>query len=76
MGLGYYEGAKDRVSAVKVGGVAPSVASVVDGSYKIARGLNVYTVGAPSGTAKQYIDFALSSEGQKVVADQGFVPLN
>jgi phosphate transport system substrate-binding protein len=51
------------------------VATVVDGSYSIARGLNVYTAGAPAGTARQYIDFALSAEGQKVVADQGFVPL-
>ena len=75
VGLGYYEGAKSRVGAVKVEGVGPAVATVVDGSYPIARGLQIYTVGRPTGVAKQYVDFILSSEGQQIVAKQGFVPL-
>lgn len=75
VGLGYYEGAKGRVRAVTVDGVAPSVATVVDGRYPVARGLNVYTAGAPAGAAKRYIDFALSAEGQRIVAEQGFVPV-
>jgi phosphate transport system substrate-binding protein len=33
------------------------------------------TKGQPSGLAQDYLDFILSRDGQKIVADQGFVPL-
>ena len=33
-----------------------------------------YTNGVPSGVAKQYIDYVLSPEGQKIVSEQEFVP--
>jgi phosphate transport system substrate-binding protein len=33
------------------------------------------TRGQPAGLAKDYIDFILSAEGQKIIEDQGFVPL-
>jgi ABC-type phosphate transport system substrate-binding protein len=35
----------------------------------------MYTNGAPQGTAKDFIQFIWSEEGQKIVAEQGFVPL-
>ena len=31
--------------------------------------------GEPAGAAKAYIDWILGADGQKIVADQGFVPL-
>jgi phosphate transport system substrate-binding protein len=33
------------------------------------------TTGQPTGLAKNYIDFILSPDGQKIVEEQGFVPL-
>jgi len=72
IGLGYLS---DKVKALKVGGVMPSNATVNSGTYKLARPLYMYTNGAPKGMAKQFIDFILSSEGQKLVEDLGFVPL-
>ncbi len=36
----------------------------------------MYTNGAAKGTVKEFFDFLLSAEGQKIVEDQGFVGLN
>lgn len=72
VGLGYVT---DAVSVVKVDGVAASVESALDGSYVLSRGLYMYSDGEPKGLMKSYIDFILSEEGQKIVEDQGFVPL-
>ena len=35
----------------------------------------MYTNGAPKGLAKEFIDFILSQEGQKLVEEEGFVGL-
>ena len=72
IGVGY-ESADIKV--VKLDGVASSVATVLDGSYGLSRDLFVYTAKAPTGLAKTYIDWILSDAGQKIVKDQGFVPL-
>ena len=61
--------------ASTVSGVKASVATVLDASYPLSRDLNMYTNGAPTGATKAYIDWILGAEGQKIVADQGFVPL-
>ena len=55
--------------------VLPSVATAVDGSYPVARGLFYYTDGAPTGVIKAFIDYVLSSEGQAEVEEVGYVPL-
>jgi phosphate transport system substrate-binding protein len=78
-GIGYiglaYVGAKG-IKVVAVEGVLPSSATANDGSYKLARGLNCFTNGKPSGNAKKFLDFVLTPDGQKIVASTGFVPAN
>jgi phosphate transport system substrate-binding protein len=54
--------------------VLPSVASVNDGSYAISRPLFMYTAGQPEGLVRQYMEWILS-EGQSLVPELGFVPL-
>jgi len=54
--------------------VLPSVATVNDGSYPIARALYVYTAGQPSGQVKDYLDWVLGP-GQALVPTLGFVPV-
>jgi phosphate transport system substrate-binding protein len=70
-GLGY--GADVAHCAVE--GVAPSVATVRDGSYPLARYLYLYTARPPTGAVKRFIDWTLSPAGQRVVAEVGYVPL-
>jgi phosphate transport system substrate-binding protein len=54
--------------------VLPSVASVKDGAYPIARALYMYTPTPPSGETKAYLDWVLGP-GQALVSTLGFVPL-
>jgi phosphate transport system substrate-binding protein len=72
VGLGYID---ETVKAVKVGGIDATVANVISGSYPISRSLYMYTQGQPSGLAKSFLDFVKSSEGQRIVEEEGFVPL-
>ena len=55
--------------------VIPSIATVNDNSYPVARDLYMYTAGEPAGAIKDYINWILSSEAQAIVADLGFVPI-
>lgn len=62
--------------AVKVGerSIQPSVENLKNGSYPISRDLFFVTNGAATGIVKDYIDFVLSREGQKIIEENGFVP--
>ncbi len=55
--------------------VAPTPASAIDKSYPIARPLYLYTRGEPTGHVKEFIDWTLGSDGQKIVQDIGYVPV-
>ncbi|MCK4655004.1 MAG: phosphate ABC transporter substrate-binding protein [Candidatus Cloacimonetes bacterium] len=70
VGLGYIT---DKVKALKINNVEPSKKTVQSNEYQISRTLNMYTKGKPKGLVKQYIDFILSPEGQKIVEEQGFI---
>ena len=49
--------------------------NVLSGKYYISRPLLMYTKGQPQGLIKDFIDFALSPEGQQIVRDVDFVPI-
>jgi phosphate transport system substrate-binding protein len=55
--------------------VIPSITTVNDNSYPVARDLYMYTAGEPAGAIKDYINWILSGEAQAIVADLGFVPI-
>ena len=78
-GLGYVpDDLKMIAIASETGGVyvLPSISTVNDKSYPIARDLYMYTNGEPTGIIKDYLDWILSAEAQQIVADLGFVPVN
>lgn len=54
----------------------PNSENVMTGKYPISRPLYLYTNGEPRGVVKEFIDYALSDEGQKIVEETDFVPLN
>lgn len=56
-------------------GVAPGIDSAHDGTYPLARPLYIYTLGEATDAAKDYLDWIKSDEGQKIVADLGYVPV-
>jgi phosphate transport system substrate-binding protein len=55
--------------------VGPSIPATHDGSYPISRPLFMYTLGRPTGAAKDYLDWVRSEPGQKVLERMGYVPL-
>jgi phosphate transport system substrate-binding protein len=76
-GLGYVpEDLKMIAIAEEEGGahVLPSIPTVNDKTYPIARDLYMYTDGEPTGIVKDYLDWILGSEAQEIVAELGFVP--
>ena len=75
-GIGYGGGAYAKgVKEVKVEGIAPTKEAVLSGKYPLARPLFVYTRGAPAGEVKEFIDFCLSTAGQRIVSDVGYFPV-
>ncbi|MEO7096444.1 MAG: phosphate ABC transporter substrate-binding protein [Polyangiales bacterium] len=55
--------------------IEPKLETATDGSYPISRFLFIYTAGEPKGSAKEFLTWTLSDEGQKVVNDVGYFPL-
>jgi phosphate transport system substrate-binding protein len=53
-------------------GVSPSNENVLNGTYKLARPLNLLVKGVPDAYAKAFVDYVLS-DGQTVVDSLGFV---
>jgi phosphate transport system substrate-binding protein len=72
VGIGFLS---DDTKAVKLDGTVPSEETVLNGTYKVKRNLFLYVNGTPSGMIKQFIDFVLSDEGQKIVKDVGYVTI-
>ena len=69
---------KDTVKAVKVGGVAPSEATVKDGTYAIQRPFVLATkTGVQLGDAAQaFFDYVTSADANEIIVAAGVVPAN
>lgn len=63
-----------QVHTVRVEGVPPTPEHVADASYRLTQPLFLVAPREPSGAARRFVDFCLSSEGQAVVARQ-YVPV-
>ena len=77
-GLGYVPDDLKILSVAREEGgpyLLPSISTVNDKSYPIARDLYMYTAGKPTGPVKDYLDWILSKEAQVIVAELGFVPI-
>ena len=56
--------------------VEPSVANAKNNTYPIVRPLYYYYASRSEAAVKPFIDYILSAEGQKIVADIGFITIN
>ncbi|MDH3454460.1 MAG: phosphate ABC transporter substrate-binding protein, partial [Desulfuromonadales bacterium] len=81
VGLGYAQQAAEKVKTLAIAAapgkaaVLPSEATINSGDYAIARPLFLYTGRAPTGLTREFLDFALSTQGQDIVRRAGYVPL-
>lgn len=58
-----------------IDGQPPTPENVRSGAYPLSRYLYLHAVRPPTGLAGRFVDFTLSTDGQRLVEDVGFVPL-
>ncbi len=78
VGLGYVDGTVKALT-IKTGNttVEPTVQNVISGDYPISRALHFLVhKDRYNGPVKEFIDYVLSPEGQRIVEEDGFVPIS
>ena len=75
IGYASLSGVGDTVSAIKVGGVACTEATVLDGTYKVQRNFNIITKQGTelSSAAKAFIEFTTSDEAGAIIKKAGAI---
>ena len=63
----------NTVKALDLGSIVPSRAHVVDGTYNLSRPFLFLSLKPPTGLVKDFIDFTMSAQGQKILYDQGLI---
>ena len=66
----------DTVKAVKIDGAEASVDNVKNGSYKVVRPFNIVLGKKASDAANDFVSYIMSAEGQKIVQDNGYIPVD
>ena len=71
LGFNYLGGG---VRAIAFDGIPPSYENIKLDIYELKRQLYFYTFGDPTPGARAFIDFVQGPEGQKIAAEEGFIP--
>ena len=67
---------ESQVKAVKIDGAEATAENIENGSYKVSRPFNVAVKpDSDNAVAKDLMAFIMSTEGQQVVADEGYIPV-
>lgn len=66
----------DTVKALKIGGVEATADNVKSGDYAVSRPFNIAYKGELSDAAQDFVDYIMSSDGQKIVSDNGYVTVS
>ena len=65
----------DSVKAVKIDNADATVANINNGSYKISRPFNIAVKEGLSPVAKDFVDFIVSDDGQKIIAANKYIKI-
>ena len=66
----------DTVKALQIDGVDATVENIKNGTYTLARPFNIATKKGLSEAAQDFVNYILSAEGQQVIADNKYIPLD
>lgn len=66
----------DTVKVLKIGGVEATADNVKSGDYAVSRPFNIAYKGELSDVAQDFVDYIMSSDGQKIVSDNGYVTVS
>jgi len=72
LGFNYLGGG---VRAIAFDGIMPNYENIKLDIYEMQRHLYFYTFGDPTPGAREFIDFVQGPEGQKIAAEEGFIPI-
>ena len=64
----------DTIYPVSINGYEATRENIEDGNYNLYRAFLFVTAGEIDGIAKEFIDFALSPEGQQILVSEGLIP--
>ena len=68
-------GFSGEVFHAKIEGIEPSEKNAQNDTYPIVRYLHFFTTREPKGAVKNFIDWVLTLEGQKIIHESGFISL-
>lgn len=63
----------DTVKALKIDGAEAKAENVANDTYKVSRPFNIVTGKEVSDSARDFINFIMSAEGQQVIEDNGYI---
>ncbi len=63
----------EKVKALRISGVEPSVKDIENGKYTLVRPFLFVFNGEPTGDAKSFLEFVLSPTAQKLLPKEGLV---
>ena len=66
----------DTVKALQIDGVDATVENIKNGTYTLARPFNIATKEGLSEAAQDFVNYIMSAEGQQVIADNKYIPLD
>lgn len=66
----------DTVKALQIDGVDATVENIKNGTYTLARPFNIATKEGLSEVAQDFVNYIMSAEGQQVIADNKYIPLD
>ncbi|MCL2486072.1 MAG: phosphate ABC transporter substrate-binding protein [Oscillospiraceae bacterium] len=64
----------ESVKALMLNGVEATTENVINGGYSLFRPFLYVCNGEPTGAVREFIDFTLSAEGQRILAHEGLIP--
>lgn len=65
----------DKIKALSVDGIAPTLENITSGKYKIGRPLLLLSKDKPDKRQQLFLDYLQSDKCMKVVEDMGYIPM-
>ena len=63
----------DSVTALKIDGAEATAENILAGTYRVVRPFNIATTAEVSDAAADFIDYIMSTEGQAVITEEGYI---
>ena len=67
---------ENQIKKLKINGVEATDSNIKNGSYVVQRPFLFLTNSTPDNQTQTFINWVLSDEGQKIVSEEGLVPVN